>query len=547
MNKKTLFVCGCPRSGTSAVCQLLASHPDLVLGMERYNLRAARRELSPGDFSRDRFFAVQKGDTWYSDLSQFAKHYQRQIDKFSTAEFVGDKFPRLYEHFEYIASKFLDVRVVFVVRNPIDVAESYERRRENGQVWNEDWGPFRAIDDWNRSLKAVLQWMNYIPMLIVSYDDLVQGSLKLEDLGGFLSIDPEPFIASYAALKADRPKQPSRLGPELTAQLQSKADQRSYNLVREFASRRPQYHRAWETRGKNAWGVEKYSKSDRGMLDYDVWQLQSSRYKLRGPPPADPLSGHDLMFCGSAATFGRFVNRPFTEQSGEQLKLGYLNAGIGGARPVTYLNDEALMDQLGRARVLVLELMSARGYRSGSFIPNADYTNIGLPIGPAATLIPDPKSPRFVDHVYRLLLANKRPLALLRARMECLAAYILDMKKLLSAARGSKILLYISQRPPAYPYSVNTFDAFTGGFPHFIDDKVIEILRPWADCVVEVVSSAGLPAILRNRETGEPISLIEGDTPSSNTYYPSQEMHDEACQKLVMAIQGLAAAYSANA
>src|SRR5262245_48114736 len=110
MTKKFLFVCGCPRSGTSVVCRMLASHPDVALGLERFNLRIARQELTPDDFTKERFFDVQKGDTWYADLAQFARHYDQQHSKYDTAQYVGDKFPRLYEHFGYITSRFFDVR-----------------------------------------------------------------------------------------------------------------------------------------------------------------------------------------------------------------------------------------------------------------------------------------------------------------------------------------------------------------------------------------------------------------------------------------------------
>lgn len=49
MQKKFLFVCGCPRSGTSYLHALLAQHPAIALGLERFNLRLFARTLMPAD------------------------------------------------------------------------------------------------------------------------------------------------------------------------------------------------------------------------------------------------------------------------------------------------------------------------------------------------------------------------------------------------------------------------------------------------------------------------------------------------------------------
>ena len=71
MHKKFLFVCGCPRSGTSYFQSILAWHPAIALGMERFNLRLFAGKLLPSDFERERFFRMEAGDTWYDDLSHF--------------------------------------------------------------------------------------------------------------------------------------------------------------------------------------------------------------------------------------------------------------------------------------------------------------------------------------------------------------------------------------------------------------------------------------------------------------------------------------------
>ena len=60
------FVLGCDRSGTTALTRLLHSHPNVVLGMERYKQRLGIRDLptfGPPLFEPERFMDFQPGDT----------------------------------------------------------------------------------------------------------------------------------------------------------------------------------------------------------------------------------------------------------------------------------------------------------------------------------------------------------------------------------------------------------------------------------------------------------------------------------------------------
>ena len=91
MKKQFLFVCGCPRSGTTALMSFLCKHPDIALGIERFQMRARRHELRPSDFEPTRFFDVRPGNTWYTSLEQFPWHYDAMRPKYAPAKYVGDK------------------------------------------------------------------------------------------------------------------------------------------------------------------------------------------------------------------------------------------------------------------------------------------------------------------------------------------------------------------------------------------------------------------------------------------------------------------------
>lgn len=60
---QTLFICGCPRSGTTAMWEMLAQHPQILLGMERYFRRFTPAKFKSTLFGIRRFFTFLTGDT----------------------------------------------------------------------------------------------------------------------------------------------------------------------------------------------------------------------------------------------------------------------------------------------------------------------------------------------------------------------------------------------------------------------------------------------------------------------------------------------------
>lgn len=106
---KFLFVCGCPRSGTSFLHRILTSHPAIAIGFEWFNLRTFTRRTGPADFARERFFRVEPGDSCYDDLSRFDWPYRNLDARYDAAENLGDKTPRAYEVFDHLIARFPDV------------------------------------------------------------------------------------------------------------------------------------------------------------------------------------------------------------------------------------------------------------------------------------------------------------------------------------------------------------------------------------------------------------------------------------------------------
>ena len=118
--------------------------------------------------------------------------------------------------------------------------------------------------------------------------------------------------------------------------------------------------------------------------------------------------------------------------------------------------------------------------------------------------------------------------------MEVRSAYVADMRALAHMVGDKAVLLYFSQRKPDYIADPSLYEAWSGGYPHFVDRRMVDMVANGFKGYVEHVSGTGLPNELVDRETAEPIKLFPGAAyPTANVYYPSPEMHAEVALRLV--------------
>jgi len=174
-----LFVCGAARSGTTALTHLLAAHPRIVLGMERYAglVGPDAFRLTPEHFAKQRFLKVAPGDTFYSDFHSvhwFDTEIPAKIDQ---CAYIGDKKPELYLVYDALFRAFPSAIVLMIFRDPVAVASSYQARRDKGVQWP-TWRDYRAaIEDWNNAMHATLDAMNRGHAVhALRYEDLFQST-----------------------------------------------------------------------------------------------------------------------------------------------------------------------------------------------------------------------------------------------------------------------------------------------------------------------------------------------------------------------------------
>ncbi len=204
-----LFICGTARSGTTAMWQLLTGDERLVIGLERYSKLCSNQPLTPDLFTPERFFNLQITDTFYPDLQGFDPYYAKAEKLFATADYVGDKIPKLFNFLDTLLANFPQAKVVFMLRNIIDVATSFETRANgvNDKSWPATRKTQAAIKEWKHSLQTLKKYSNDERVFPIIYEEFFSENSSLEPLYQFLGLEPtESARLSHQAILAQSPK-----------------------------------------------------------------------------------------------------------------------------------------------------------------------------------------------------------------------------------------------------------------------------------------------------------------------------------------------------
>jgi hypothetical protein len=122
-----VFLVGFPRSGTTLLEQVLASHPDVAAMEERTCLMDSAAEFFGSDADLDRLAALSD-----AQLDPWRKAYWKRVAESETPPsrpvFV-DKMPLNAVFLPLIAKLFPSARILFALRDPRDVVLSCFRRR----------------------------------------------------------------------------------------------------------------------------------------------------------------------------------------------------------------------------------------------------------------------------------------------------------------------------------------------------------------------------------------------------------------------------------
>jgi hypothetical protein len=272
-----------------------------------------------------------------------------------------------------------------------------------------------------------------------------------------------------------------------------------------------------------------YQERDYDIIDYQLYPLPGTGYRIRGPEPETLAPGEYFTSVGAAQTFGCFCEKPYPALLAERLALSPLNFGFAGAGPRFFVNAPDLRNYVNRGRFAIVQVMSGRSEDNSLFDTGGqEYLtrrSNGKKIG--------------AEPAYRELLENESVETVAAIVEETRENWIKSYSELFEAIRVPKILFWFSTRSPQYEesYSGNIYEFF-GEFPQLVNSAMVERIKPFADEYVECVSSRGLPQHLISRFTGNPTSIrhradLDGGWHEYNPYYPSPEMHAEAFEALL--------------
>ena len=277
-----------------------------------------------------------------------------------------------------------------------------------------------------------------------------------------------------------------------------------------------------------------YQTDDAPIIDYKLWALDG--LQLRGPSP--DWERPYFAAVGAAQVFGRFAGTPFPELLARALRLQAFNVGMSGAGPSFFLRRPRLLALINRAQFAIVHIMSGRSVSNRML-------SLGINQGVLFRRDKEKPSPQFAEVAYRELL-NELPIdQLVALRSENRDIYVREMQDLLTSIAVPKLLLYWSDRAVDYRESVSSIGGYWGGFPHFVNREMVDLLRPFSDRYIEVEGRRGLPQHLINKSTGVPVVMWPEDKfpdvklREHNHYYPSPEMHEDAFQAVQPACKDL--------
>lgn len=172
-----LFVVGMPRSGTTLVEQVLASHSQVTAAGELGDIAGIAGSLGKIRRGIDYPRALRElpAATLRKALRDFAGQYTRRLATFDPqARYVVDKAPGNYRFLGLIALLFPTAKIIHCQRAPLDVGLScFQANFANGQPWSFS---LAGIADKLESYGAFMRFWHEvlpIPVLDVSYEALV--------------------------------------------------------------------------------------------------------------------------------------------------------------------------------------------------------------------------------------------------------------------------------------------------------------------------------------------------------------------------------------
>ena len=260
-------------------------------------------------------------------------------------------------------------------------------------------------------------------------------------------------------------------------------------------------------------------------IDYRPCRYGASRLVFRGPPRA--LDGPYVATLGGSETFGKFVAHPYADLLEARLGEPVVNLGVMQAGLTLFLDDPGVLPVASGARMTVVQVLGAHNMSNRFYSVHRRRNDRFLKAAaPLRMLYPDLDFTEFhfTGHLMQCL-EKGAPEAFEAVVEELKTAWVHRMKALLSAIRGERVLLWISDRRPE-----DTTDTTGDTDPLFVDRAMVEAVLPDTSGLIEVVASP------EAREEGlDARSFLPGEEAAARAL-PGPLFHREVADALGRAI-----------
>jgi tetratricopeptide (TPR) repeat protein len=175
-SRRPVFIVGMPRSGTTLVEQILASHPAVFGAGELEHLRLIAKGSSRADWSEGENYPESLDGLSLARANRLAAQYLGMIEALDggAATYVTDKQPLNFLILDLVELLFPNCHVIHCIRNPLDTCLSnFITNFEAGNEFKFDLGHLGAYHRDYRRLMEHWKKVLSVPVLDVRYEDVV--------------------------------------------------------------------------------------------------------------------------------------------------------------------------------------------------------------------------------------------------------------------------------------------------------------------------------------------------------------------------------------
>ena len=193
-----IFIVGMPRSGTSLVEQILATHPKIFGAGE---LTELGKHINKFFLKNKKFLFPKKSKDWNTkNLTSIGEEYTRYLKKISTKhQYITDKLPHNFQWIGFIKLIFPKAKIVHCTRNKYDNCLSIFKNFFAGNF--KFCYDLKELAHHYRGYSSLMDhWHKEIPGYIynISYEELLKNQEKeIKNLIDFIGLNWDPICLKF--------------------------------------------------------------------------------------------------------------------------------------------------------------------------------------------------------------------------------------------------------------------------------------------------------------------------------------------------------------